>query len=124
MELIIGGAYQGKLSFAVKDRVFKQDELYDMTNGLPDKTYPCLYHLEAFVRDEAGKGSDADAILAAIMPIAGDAVVISREIGAGIVPTDPFERRFREIHGSVLRRLAEKANSVNRVICGLNERLK
>ena len=51
-------------------------------------------------------------------------VVISREIGSGVVPIDAGERAWRERHGRLLRRLAQQAGSVRRVFCGLTEELK
>ena len=124
MELIIGGAYQGKLSSAVKTHGFKQDELFDLACGMPDRAYPCYYHLEESVKAAVKNGMDAEGFLELLLTYGKDAVIISREIGAGIVPMDPFERLYREIHGQVLRKLAERADTVVRVICGIEVRLK
>ena len=46
------------------------------------------------------------------------------EIGSGVVPMDPRERAWRELHGQVLRFLAERAKGVTRIFCGLPEVLK
>ena len=51
-------------------------------------------------------------------------VVISREIGSGVVPIDAGERAWRERHGRLLRQLAEQAGHVYRIFCGLTEELK
>ena len=37
---------------------------------------------------------------------------------------DPRERAWRELHGQVLRFLAERAKGVTRIFCGLPEVLK
>ncbi len=117
MELIIGGAYQGKLTYAVKKYGLSEEELFDLAEGLPEREYRCYYHLEAL----SLRGLAPEEILALIPE---NAVVISREIGAGLVPMDPFLRLRREAHGAVLRALAERACSVTRIFCGLAEKLK
>lgn len=51
-------------------------------------------------------------------------IVISDEIGNGIVPIDSFEREYRERTGRILIKLAEQADEVVRVICGIGQRIK
>ena len=55
---------------------------------------------------------------------APDCIVISDEIGNGIVPLDSFEREYRERTGRILVKLAEQADEVVRVICGIGQRIK
>ncbi|WP_419571008.1 bifunctional adenosylcobinamide kinase/adenosylcobinamide-phosphate guanylyltransferase, partial [Ruminococcus sp.] len=53
-----------------------------------------------------------------------NAVVISQEVGCGLVPVEPEQRRFREAVGRLNCLLAESAETVERVCCGLGMRLK
>lgn len=53
-----------------------------------------------------------------------DAVVVCDEIGLGIVPLDPFERRWRERTGRALCILAAGARRVTRVYCGIGQVIK
>ena len=53
-----------------------------------------------------------------------DAVLISRDISAGIVPIDPEQRAWREDVGRYLASLAAKADTVTRIFCGLPQKLK
>ena len=46
-------------------------------------------------------------------------VIVTDEIGCGIVPMDPFQREVREQSGRVCTALAGKARRVHRVICGI-----
>ena len=46
------------------------------------------------------------------------------EIGYGIVPLDPFERAYREKEGRFCQRVAACAREVQRVICGVETRIK
>ena len=51
-------------------------------------------------------------------------VIISDEIGNGIVPVDAFERDYRERTGRMLITLASQADEVVRVICGIGQKIK
>jgi len=53
-----------------------------------------------------------------------DAVIISAEVGYGLVPIDAFERKYREAVGRVNCYLAGEAEQFYRVVCGEGERLK
>ena len=51
-------------------------------------------------------------------------VVIATEVGGGVVPMDPVQRREREAAGRLSCLLAERARRVIRVCCGLPQVLK
>ena len=51
-------------------------------------------------------------------------VVIAPETGGGVVPLDPAEREAREAAGRLSCLLAERAETVVRVFCGLPSVLK
>ena len=51
-------------------------------------------------------------------------VVISTEIGGGLVPIDPLERKKREEAGRLACLLAARAETVIRVCCGIPQLLK
>ena len=121
MILIVGGAWQGKLTWAVKEFGFTPEELCDLASGAPTPDAPmpgrrCYYHLEELTRREEHPER--------YLPLWQDAVVISREIGCGIVPMKPEERAWRERHGTLLRCLAQRSEKVYRVFCGLTEEWK
>ena len=125
MILIIGGAYSGKLTFAKEQYSIGEDALFDLENGLPPVPCRALRHLESYTRRCAQEGMPATEAFAALLKLlTPDAVVISREVGCGIVPMDAGERAFRELHGQVLSALAERADSVIRIFCGIPEVLK
>lgn len=124
MELIIGGAYQGKLTYAVKKHNLSQADLCDLNHGFPSGEYRCYYHFERLTRAAAAEGISSAELVKAFLPHIKNSVVISREIGCGIVPTDRSERLYRELHGETIRLLAEAADSVTRIFSGLPEVLK
>lgn len=115
MHLIFGGAYQGKLTWAVRQFGLHPDELCDLACGFrPGKR--CYYHLEDLTR-ASGAALDPD-----LFP--SGCIVIAREVGSGVVPLDAEERAWRERHGLLLRQLASRAETVTRIFCGLPQQLK
>ena len=51
-------------------------------------------------------------------------VVIATEVGGGVVPMDPAQRMAREAAGRLACLLAQRAETVIRVCCGLPQALK
>ncbi len=56
--------------------------------------------------------------------LAAREIVIATEVGGGVVPVDPAERAAREAAGRLACLLAERADTVIRVCCGLPQALK
>lgn len=109
MILIIGGKSQGKKAFAVKE--------------FPE--YKVVEQYQETVRKQMLDGLDpmqeAEKLL-----LQGDEqlLIITDEIGCGIVPMDPWERAYRETDGRVNGYLAEHAESVYRVLAGIAMKIK
>ncbi len=120
MKLILGGAYQGKATWAASAFGLAQTEFGDFPAA--GKWGQC--HLERFSRACVESGKDPVAEMAILEPMWRSCVLISREIGCGVVPLDAKERLWREAHGRLLRYLAVEAESVVRIFCGLPEVLK
>lgn len=124
--MIIGGAFQGKLRYA--GRMYPEITWADGNVCPYDEIRTCkgIFHLEGYIRrvmqeEDAGVYLETLNELAAINP---EIVVISDEIGYGLVPADPFERRYRETVGRICSRLASDALQVDRVVCGVAVALK
>ena len=56
--------------------------------------------------------------------LAAREIVIASELGGGVVPVDPEERADREAAGRLACLLAQRADTVVRVVCGLPQVLK
>ena len=132
MVLIIGGAYQGKLAYA-KEK-YPEYVWIDGAECQMEEIWSCrgIYHfhkyIERFLRRETTEKTEPEEDL---LVMAGqlaaknpDLVIVTDEIGYGIVPADPFERMYREITGRVCTKLAAGAEEVYRVICGVGMRIK
>lgn len=68
--------------------------------------------------------ADAPDLEALAEKLAVHEIVIASEIGGGVVPVDPEERAARETAGRLACRLAKRADTVVRVVCGLPQVLK
>nr|WP_249218952.1 bifunctional adenosylcobinamide kinase/adenosylcobinamide-phosphate guanylyltransferase [Loktanella sp. SALINAS62] len=74
----------------------------------------------------AGRDTDAACadLLAAVATVPGPLVIISNEVGMGIVPDNALSRRFRSAQGRLNRDLAASADTVVAVMAGLPLALK
>ena len=110
MVLIIGGSYQGKTEYAREH--FPEGHFFNQA------------HL--FIKKRLSEGKNEEEIYQELITACGDenGVVIAEEIGNGIVPMEDFDRRYRDVAGRILIRLAAEATEVHRVICGIGQRIK
>ncbi len=51
-------------------------------------------------------------------------VIVSNEVGWGIVPEHPAARLFRDLSGSIHQKIAREADEVYFMICGLPQKIK
>lgn len=76
------------------------------------------------VQDLAADAPDAGALAELADRLARYEVVIATEVGGGVVPVDAHERAAREAAGRLACLLAQRAETVVRVVCGLPQTLK
>ena len=140
MELYIGGFAQGKLEY-VKCRCKenqKTENFFVKVIDCVDSHYKkmlletecdvlILNHLHLWVRDLLDEGMEEEKIQTTILSWIKsnpDAIVICDELGNGIVPIKKQERIWREQTGRLMIELAKQAERVERILCGLGQRLK
>ena len=124
MHLIIGGAYQGKRQFAEERFGLKPEDIFTCTGEDPDFSSPCLDRLEEFTLSCVKAGRDSVACFRENRESWKDSVLILGDISAGVVPMEAQLRAWREENGRLGRYLGEQAESVHRLFCGLEQRLK
>ena len=116
MILLIGGAGQGKLAYALeKTGLGEADVARDPVSA---RTRPIFAGLADWVRAHPGEG------LGDLLEVNPDVVILCDEVGCGVVPVDPSERAWREEVGRLCCALARKAGRVERIFCGLSMVLK
>ena len=67
---------------------------------------------------------EARTLLKAMRRVKARVVLVSNELGMGLVPVDALSRRFRELAGAVNRLMAEEADEAYFVVSGIPVRLK
>lgn len=124
MELIIGGAFQGKSDYAKKQhheicwregRDLGADEIFTASGVL---------NLHEFIRKEMQAGQDLEGFGEELIRRNPNLILTSCEIGYGVVPVDAFDRAYREKTGRICTVLASYSRKVTRVICGIGTVIK
>lgn len=140
MKLIIGGAYQGKLAYA--------RSVYGCTDGWVDGRICALqaigqcagiYNFHEYIRrllqqtdENYGWKIDqltdieeqAKQFTDEILKKNPELLIVSNELGYGIVPVEKSDRIWREAVGRVCTCLAAHAEEVTRVVCGIGIRIR
>lgn len=124
MILITGGAYQGKLRYAQKTfGIVKAADgcvcdIDKVTNNL------CIFRYHELVKRLIKSGIDPISFTEKLCRENPDMIVIINEVGSGIIPIEKEDRLWREEVGRCGCILAQKANIVIRIVCGLPHFLK
>ncbi len=84
----------------------------------------CLWPAGAEVADHSGWGRERDDFLAALDRRAGEIIIVTNEVGTGIVPNNSAARLFRDEHGWLNQAVAAVCDEVHLVTAGLAMCLK
>ena len=114
MVLIVGGMAQGKLAFARRE--LGVDAWSDGVIGKEN----CIYNLHRALRNQP----EADDLLERWLTENPNGIVICDEVGCGVVPMDREDRSWRERVGRTCCALAERADKVVRLYCGIPSMIK
>ena len=121
MDFIIGGYCQGKRDYVKKLYGFNENDFLCATdlnnNDMQGKR--CLTDFHLFVKKLMEKERNVEENVLELLHKNDIRVIISDEIGYGIVPIDAFEREYREAVGRQSCILAQKADRVVRVVSGI-----
>lgn len=129
MELYIGGRAQGKLNYVLtkypKAECFDENNFTLLTNW-EAKEIIVWNHFHLSMKKMIGEMGveKAKAYVRETISQQNNLVIISDEIGNGIVPMDESDRVYREETGRMLVEIAGKAVRVERIICGLAQVIK
>lgn len=142
MELYIGGFAQGKLSYVQQKKKEEQIPIalvidcaesgyQEKLQNLEKDGVTIVNHLHLWVRDllmqadeEKRSESTAKETILSWAEEHPKAIFICDEIGNGIVPIEKKDRIWREQTGRLTVELASRAERVERILCGLGQRLK
>ena len=102
MKVFVGGAFQGKKKAAMEKTGLCETDFLDGETCTKAEREEAL---DAFVQELFRKNPDI--------------VIVSTELGYGIVPIDAFDRLYREKVGRILCKAVEQAEEVYRVVAGI-----
>lgn len=127
MKLVIGGYAQGKLDYVLEKYHLERDTVWD--GVIPEKELPqektvVVNHIHNWIRSRMLEGGCPEEEILSFLEQCPKCIIISDEIGNGIVPMEAFEREYRERTGKILVKLGAKAEEVERVICGIGQKIK
>lgn len=153
MELYIGGFAQGKLEYVQNKKAEEaisiamvidcaqldyqktlqsidnkiKNENADVNNIANVNDIVIINHLHMWVKDLLREGMEESEVQSTILSWVAthpNTILICDELGNGIVPLEKMERIWREQTGRLMIELAKQAERVERILCGLGQRLK
>lgn len=107
MIFVTGPLFAGKRDYVRSALGWTEDEL----------ARRCVWDVQELARPDTDLAALAD-------QLAKKDVVIATEVGGGVVPVDAYQRACREGAGRLACLLAQRADTVVRVCCGLPQCLK
>ncbi len=126
MILIFGGAYQGKLEYALKTYRLTEKDVYhcDLETMVINFDKKVIDNLERFILACIKEDVSARECLEDNIDKLRDKIVICDDISQGVVPMDKTERAWREMTGRCMTYLGQEAEEVIRVFCGIGSKVK
>lgn len=124
MELIIGGAFQGKMEYARCINTSNKFFTCAQDGAEPDFSADIVEHIERFVLKCLRENRSAVDFFRSRRDEWAHCLFIADDISSGVVPVDPEMRAWREETGRLLAYLAGEAKRVHRVFCGIGQVIK
>ncbi|MDD4376929.1 MAG: cobalamin biosynthesis protein CobU [Eubacteriales bacterium] len=126
MILIFGGAYQGKLEYALEKYNLQMEDVFqcEMDTINIDLDKKIITNLENFIFACVNGEIEAKDYLEEQWEILKDKIVICTDISQGVVPMEKKERAWREMTGRTMVFLGKRADVITRVFCGIGQNIK
>ena len=126
MVLIFGGAYQGKLEYALEHFKLSGNDIYRCKDD--DTAFPTdkkiIYEIDKWILALIRADKNVAEAIKEFIDNNKEAIVICNDISCGIVPTDDILRKWREEVGRVMTALASHSQEVIRLFCGIPTKVK
>lgn len=126
MRLVLGGMNQGQLKVALELTKLTEDRVtYCKDSSFEDilkAPLICDYHL--LVKRMLEEKRDAYDFTHCLIRENEGACLVMDEIGCGVVPSNAFDRDYRETVGRIGCLLASHSDEVYRVFCGIPTKIK
>ena len=126
MILIFGGAYQGKLDYALERFKASREDVYgcnDEDIAMPENK-KIVYEIDKWLLALLKSDIDTDEAVGRFIAANPDAIIICNDISCGVVPLDLLIRRWREAVGRAMALFSRNSDEVIRLFCGIPMRVK
>ncbi|MDE6319792.1 MAG: bifunctional adenosylcobinamide kinase/adenosylcobinamide-phosphate guanylyltransferase, partial [Lachnospiraceae bacterium] len=111
--------------YGLQENMVWDGSLPNEINDIERKRNPIIInHLHQWIKNCMISGGCPEDEIMSFLDCNEDCILICDEVGNGIVPIDPFEREYRERVGRILVQLAKRADEVERIICGIGQKIK
>lgn len=127
IRLFLGGCAQGKLNYVLHRYHLDKHFVWDgstVQQDLPEGDTVIIYHFHDWVKRRLAEGGCPQEEVLSFTERYRECFIICDEVGNGIVPGDRMEREYREQLGRMLVELAGQAETVERIICGIGQKIK
>ena len=126
MILIFGGAYQGKLAYALDRFKLTESDVYQCKNddvNVPENK-KVIYEIDRWLLALVENDIAVEEAMIQFIGANQDKIVICNDISCGVVPLDPVLRKWREAVGRSLAVLSRTSDEVIRLFCAIPARIK
>lgn len=123
MIFVFGGAFSGKSEYVKKEFGIEAEDGAEVSCEELEKA-AAVKNFHLFLRKLTESGGDACSEIDSLLCKNPDIIIISNEIGCGVVPIDKPDREYREAVGRACCYLADKAERMIRVVCGIGQVIK
>ncbi len=126
MKMVIGGAFQGKTDYASQKFNIAEEDWIDGHSCSKHEILHAkgVHHFHEFIRRSLQNGDELESFADELIRKNPDIIIVTNELGCGVVPLDAFERTYRERDGRICGELAAFSDEVDRVICGIGTVIK
>lgn len=124
MKMIIGGANQGQLAWAKSE--YQDIEWVDGKTCAYEEIYiyAGIYDFQEYIKRLMREERDTSHLAKDLIEKNPNVIIVSDEIGYGLVPIDSFLRNYREQTGRICTELAAFSDRVVRVVLGIGTVIK
>jgi adenosyl cobinamide kinase/adenosyl cobinamide phosphate guanylyltransferase len=125
MILIFGGAYQGKLAYALERFNLTENDVSQCdSDEINMPINRIIYEVDKWILALIKKDIDIEEAVKQFIATNKDAILICNDISCGVVPVDPVLRKWRDAVGRTLAVLSRNSDEVIRLFCGIQTRIK
>lgn len=131
MTLIIGGAFQGKLEYVLSNFNITKGDIANSENDSIEEIFSkkCINSFHVLIRrliyeNNIDSEKEIEKLIFDKLEKSKVEIIISNEVGSGIIPVEKKEVLFREATGHILSKIAKLSHKVIKIDFGIGRVIK